>query len=270
MQRTTKLIRTIATLLTAAVLLTTGAATADDLTNWFDSSDWRSWAWAQEIGGEEELGGTPEMVEEAESSHLSGSRLKAGGLSLLMPGAGQLYNGDRTKGFIMIGVEAVIWGTYIGFDQHGDRLTEDYENSAEIYAGVAGDHSDDYYQSLGRYMDSDAWFDSQLREARAFGEPEPSAPSADLQWQWRSLQHRRDFQSLRADANEAYDRRDMMVLFAIVNRAISVFDAVRNGGQPQSLDEPAMSGEVLGTRLALEVSAPMTRPQARASASWRF
>jgi TM2 domain-containing membrane protein YozV len=266
------------TLLALALILTASGAGAGDWNattkgDWLQSSDWRSWTWTQEIGGDperhREFG--PEQDQGGGESLLSGRRLKAGGLSLLVPGAGQLYNGQRTKGLIMLGVEAVIWGTYLGFHNHANTLSDDYEAWAEIYAGVETGRSDDLYQAIGRYNDSDAWYESQLREARAFGESTPEPPGEDEEWQWRSEQFRRDYQLLRADANEAYDRRDMMILFAIVNRAISVFDAVRSGrAQEPAQAGSALGGEVLGGRVALDVSAPLAEPAARVSAAWSF
>jgi TM2 domain-containing membrane protein YozV len=278
-------------LLAVAMTLMAGGAVAEGaLDAWFESSDWREWGWSVgggwndgdgrfgEFGRVQEFGNdrrdAPELgpVEDDDGqSLLSGRRLKAGGLSLLVPGAGQLYNGERTKGLIMIGIEAAVWGTYLGFHQHANTLADDYEAWAAIYAGVEEGRSDDLYQAIGRYDDSDAWYDSRLREARAFGESMPDPPGADEQWQWRSEQFRRDYQLLRADANEAYERRDMMVLFAIVNRAISVFDAVRSGGTPQDgRSAGTLDTDVLGSRLALEVSAPLAEPSATVSAAWSF
>lgn len=262
MLRTSKLIL-------MAVLSLVVPAAAQGEARWLESGDWHQWDLVQEfgdtrerpreVGGEDSGGG---------GSLLSGTRLKSGGLSLLVPGLGQLRNGQRTKGLIMLGVEAAIWGAYAGFHQHAGTLTDNYEAWAEIYAGVPTGQTDDYYQTLGRYDTSEEWYDSRRREARAFGEPEPDPPSADEEWEWRSEQARRDYLSLRADANEAYDRREMMILFAIVNRGLSVFDAVRSGGQRQA--EPTVGTRMLGTDVALEVSAPLAEPTARLSAGWSF
>lgn len=277
MRRTTLI---LATLMLLFVL--PDAASAGN--RWLDSSDWHSWelsdhTWTsvQEFGPSRQRDRQPEVGAEQEqdgggSSILSGDRLKSGGLSLLIPGLGQLRNGQRDKGLIMLGLEAAIWGTYLGFHGHANTLTDDYENWAEIYAGVPGGQTDDFYQSLGRFDNSDDYFDSLRREARAFGEDDPDPLGEDEQWQWRSEQSRRDYQKLRADANSAYDRRDMMVLFAIINRALSIFDAVRNGdraGRP-ALAGNALGGEVLGTRLQMEVSSPVAEPTARLTAGWSF
>jgi len=271
--------------LAAMMFLITLPGGADAGERWLDSSDWRSWSlvqgqgqgtYAQEFGPTRERERSTEVGEQPDqdgdgSSILSGDRLKSGGLSLLVPGLGQLRNGQRDKGLIMLGVEAVIWGTYLGFHNHANTLSDDYEAWAEIYAGVPAGQTDDFYQSLGRFDNSDDYFDSLRREARAFLEPDPDPLSPDEEWQWRSEQARRDYQGLRADANSAYDRRDMMVLFAIVNRALSLFDAVRNGDQASSsLTGSEVGGELLGTRVALDISAPMAEPSARLSAGWSF
>lgn len=278
--------RTSVILLTVLLLGGAAGAEAETLDQWFDSADWRQWdqapSWTQtatwdqvqEFGNDRparrEIGRDEEQTDDGGESLLSGRRLKAGGLSLLVPGAGQFYNGQRTKGLIMVGLEAVIWGTYLGFHQHANTLSDDYEAWASIYAGVPEGQSEDFYQAIGRYNDSDAWYDSQLREARAFGEATPDPPGEDEQWQWRSEQFRRDYQILRADANSAYDRRDNMILFAILNRAISAFDAVRSGGARSADRAGTLDADVLGSRVALEVSAPLAEPAARLSAAWSF
>jgi len=225
------------------------------------------WFGAQEIGGSKTI---KIEGEEEDGPSDTGRRLKAGGLSLLIPGMGQFYNGQKSKGLVMLGIEVVIWGAYIGFDNHAKSLEEDYQNWAGIYAGTTGSHNDSFWQSVGRYDDSDAWYDSQLREARAFQETEPAPPSDSEEWMWRNTGYRSSYQKLRADANTAYDNRDMMLLFAILNRAVSVFDAVKNGGEPAEDDAPVMGARVLGGTLALEVSPSLRRPSAAAVASWRF
>lgn len=256
-------------ILTVAALALAWPEACGAAERWLESSDWHGWDLVDEFGqrssrtrevGQTAAGGT---------SLLSGTRLKSAGLSLLVPGLGQMRNGQRGKGLIMLGVEAVIWGTYAGFHRQAGALSDDYEAWAEVYAGVPSGRTDSFYQSLGRYDSSDDWHDSRLREARAFGDPAPEAPGPDEQWQWRSEQARRDYQLLRADADLTYSRRDRMVLFAVINRAISVLDAVRNGDRDPDAP-PSLGARVLGADLALEVSAPLAEPAAQLSAGWSF
>jgi len=231
-------------------------------------SDWRQLG-AQEFGSSDDEFATA-VSPSTEGSSNTGRKLAAGGMSLLIPGAGQFYNGQSGKGLVMLGIDVVIWGAYFAFDSHADNLQQDARNWAGIYAGTSGDHAETYWQSVGRYMDGDQWYESQLREARAFGETPPPPPNpADL-WQWRSEDYKDSYQGLRADANSAYDRRDLMILFALLNRAVSAFDAVRNGDGQSSDGGSAMGASILGADLALEVSPSWQRPEARAMASWSF
>ncbi len=265
----------------ASALAISLPAFAGDPGQWLAPTDWHRWLDTgpveamptgvtpsmQEVGGNNSEFDSAPMAED-ENPGNTGEKLKAGGLSLLIPGLGQLYNGDKSKGLIMMGVEVVIWGAYIGFDNYADDLQQDARNWAGIYAGTRGDHAENFWQAVGRYDYSDAWYESQLREARAFDEPPPAPLADDEYWQWRNTNYRESYQKLRADANSAYDRRDLMILFAILNRAVSIFDAVRHGGQPS--DDPAMGARIMGVDVALEVSRPLPRPEARAVASWSF
>lgn len=215
------------------------------------SGDWR-----RNLHSGAQIGGTAIGGERRESGEVGsssmGDKFKAGLLSALLPGAGQFYNGDRTKAYVMGGVEVAIWGAYFVFDKQGDNRTESYREYAGIYAGVSGGHSDSYWQAVGDYMDSDAYNEALLREARALDEPPPPLIGADDAWQWRNQDFMINYRRQQGDAVSAYDRRDFVILFAVVNRAISVYDAVRNAG-PREPNAAVLGAEVLGWEVAVEV-----------------
>lgn len=189
-----------------------------------------------------------DQAEDGGPSNL-GTKVKAAALSAVFPGAGQFYNGQKKKAYIMGGIEVAIWTTYFIFDAQGDNRLESSTEYADIYAGTSGSHHDSYWQSVGRYMDSDAYYEAQLREARALGEPMPSPPTAAETWQWVNEDRKDEFGALRADANSAYDRRDFTILFAVVNRAVSVVDAVLGVGKADG----KLDTEVLGMNMKLEM-----------------
>lgn len=213
---------------------------------------------AQDVGGVRTPGPGPARGD-------LGRKVTAGLLSLVLPGAGQFYNGDRQKAYVFAGVEAAVWGSYLTFDTQGDGRSETYRDYAGIYAGtLVGDAQESYWRSMGRYLDSDAYNEAVLREARASGTAPSGLIGADQAWQWRNEDHLRVYQELRADANRAYNRRDFMTLFAILNRVVAVYDAVRH-----SVDDQ-LNREVLGFNVELTVDPSLRRPATGCVVSRRF
>lgn len=221
------------------------------------------------VGGSSEFGSQAEEVEEDEQdagpSNL-GEKFKAGGLSILLPGAGQYYNGQKKKAYIMAGAEVAIWTAFFVFDAQGGNRMDTAEEFAGIYAGTDGEHENSYWQSVGRYMDSDAFNDARLREARALQEEVSGLVYGDDTWQWVNDDRRREFNKLRADGNSAYDRRDFMILFAVINRGISVVDAVLGAGSKPG----ALETEVMGVKMGVEMLPSWRDPGARCVVSRSF
>ena len=220
-----------------------------------------------QIGGDglgDEFGGGSARQEDQDEEKIegpsnTGDKVKAGVLSAILPGAGQFYNGQKSKAYIMVGVEAAIWTAYFVFDAQGDARMESSREWAGIYAGTSGGHENSYWQSVGHYMDSDAYNESLLREARALEETATGLISGNDAWQWVNVDRKNGYSKLRADGNSAYDRRDFMILFAVVNRAVSVVDAVLNAGKEDGLLET----EVLGMKVELEMLPSFQDPGAR-------
>jgi len=185
---------------------------------------------AQELGGSD-IGAPRAPDRDKGAPRDTGRRLTAGLLSLVLPGAGQYYNGDRGKALMFAGTEAAIWTAWLVFDAQGDGKVEDYQEYAHFFAGVDGEHPEIYWRALGRYLDSDAYNNDLRMEARAEGREPTGLVGEEDAWQWRNERYQENYKSLRADANRAYDRRDFTTLFAIVNRVVAVFDAVRGAGR---------------------------------------
>jgi len=201
-----------------------------------------------------------------EHSGRLGRKLRAAALSALLPGAGQYYNGKRERAYLMAGVEAGIWTAYFVFDREGDGRMETSRDWAMIYAGTGGDHVDDYWKNVGKWMDSDVYNDSLYREARAFNVPVAGLVGPDDAWQWVNQDRRHAYASLRADGNSAYERRDFMILFAVLNRAVSVFDAVVGAGRIAD----AAQACVFGLDVAIQLNPALVDPSARCVVSRGF
>jgi len=195
-----------------------------------------------------------------------GNKVQAGLLSLVLPGAGQYYNGKKKKAYIMAGAEMAVWSAYLIFNHQGNSRMDDAETFAGIYAGTSGEHETVYWQSVGRHMDNDAYNDALLREARALEETATGLIYGDDSWQWVNNTRRQEFNKLRADGNTSYKRRDFMILFAVINRAVSVVDAVIGAGNnPGSVET-----EVLGVNLKVEMLPSWNNPGAQCVVSRSF
>jgi len=227
-----------------------------------------------QIGGEDRPRTSPEFgvarPDDEKRGHEGPSRLgdqvKAGALSALLPGAGQFYNGQKSKAYLMGGIEASIWTMYFVFDAEGNNRRRASEQWAGIYAGTRGGHNDRYWQDVGHFRNSDDFNESVLREARTVGENPSGLIGAADAWQWANEDRRFGYSRLRASGNKAYDHRNFMILFAVLNRAVSVVDAVIGAGS----DDQPLAAEVLGMQVELRLSSSLLNPGAGCVVSRRF
>lgn len=192
-----------------------------------------------------------------------GSKITAGLLSLILPGAGQYYNGDVRKAYIFAGAEAGIWSSYYAFHKQAQGREDDYKEYATLFADVTGSHAEEYWRAIGRYDNSDYYNEALLREARATGDEAVLIEGSDM-WEWQNQDYRRGYQQLRADANRAYEHRDFTIAFVVINRAVAVWDAARSAGN----DEPIAS--IGDYELDLCYSNSFQNPEAGWSLTKRF
>ncbi len=194
----------------------------------------------------------------AESSELK-SPGKAFFYSLAVPGLGQYYYGSKVKPVLFLSAEVASWIFYFKWHGQGDDLTDDYEafNRAHWYReryedfllwvyDTTDDNAIDtigithhlpatenqqYYEMTGKYDQfAWGWDDAELNGDTLYGdvyydsahappaiiEDEASTPHSD---------HRDEYEGMRNDANNKYDRATRMIFVSIANRLISAFEA---------------------------------------------
>ncbi len=155
------------------------------------------------------------------------STTKAMLLSLLLPGAGELYAENSTGSHIFLGLEGSIWTGFFAFRTYGSWKKTDYKDYAALHAGVNLDSkTDDYFENMTYYDNRDEY--NQF--ARLYhGADATIYPENDFwNWNWDSQDSKGTFRDLRNQSKMAYRKALFMVGLAAVNRIVSVMDAARS------------------------------------------
>lgn len=159
-------------------------------------------------------------------------------LSALLPGAGQLYNGDR-RGYIYLGAEAAAWFTRISYRNAGETKEDQYEAFARRHwdferwvagrgqAGCAWTEDDSlalatyraenlqqYYEAIGKKPQYRCGWDDfeQL--------PDPGSEQS-------MTPNQAAYREMRISSNDYLERARMAGAVLMINRLVSGFDAFR-------------------------------------------
>ncbi len=160
-------------------------------------------------------------------------------LSMLLPGAGELYLGNRGRAIGFFVAEGAIWANYVAWEISGHLRKNDYIEQAQINAGIGiGSASDDYWRLLGQFQRSsgtgpDAYEESLRRDARLQYPDDPNAqdlyvaqrlPTGKSAWSWSTPAFQQAYIDTRANANRAFDRAKISFGVAVLNRLVSAVD----------------------------------------------
>ncbi len=154
-------------------------------------------------------------------------------LSLVVPGAGELYLGYEGRAKAMFVSEVAVWGTFAGFRLQGRMREERYKELAQLFAGVEGERDDDYYRLLSNYVSSEDYNVDVMRQARLKYPDdrekqleyfEANGYFGDDAWQWDDLTHMDEFEMTRTRSRQAYRRAVLTTGFAFLNRVVSMID----------------------------------------------
>ncbi len=163
---------------------------------------------------------------------------KAAFLSLLLPGAGEIYAGSQNKGKIFLSVEASFWAGFFGFRTYGGWLKNDYKNYAAWHAGAnLTAKSDDFFDHLGYYDSRDQYNQLALLYHREDAKPYPE--NDFWNWKWDNPNSKSYYRNLKNRSKTAYRNALYIMGLSLVNRIVSVVDAmktVRSYNRKKSLE----------------------------------
>ena len=160
-------------------------------------------------------------------------------LSMLLPGAGELYLGHRGRALGFFVAEGGIWANYVAWQISGHLRKNDYIEQAQINAGIGiSSASDDYWRLVGQYQRSsgtgpDSYEEALRRDARLQYPDDPAAqdlyvarrlPTGKSAWSWDSPALQNSYFETRRNANRAFDRARISFGVAVLNRILSAVD----------------------------------------------
>jgi len=144
--------------------------------------------------------------------------------SMILPGMGELYANGYESGKYFTIADGVLWGTFTGFDLYANWQAKNYKSFAESKAGVnLNNKSADYFANIGIYQSLDE-YNSVMELDRNF--EKVYNPSTHY-WNWSNPDQRKEYRNMWTSSEAAYTNVRFVVGALILNRVISVINAVR-------------------------------------------
>lgn len=179
------------------------------------------------------------------------SIIKAGMLSALLPGLGEYYLGHRNKAKYFFGAEALAWVGFFAFRTYGGWKKDDFIDLAALHADAQlEDKDDEFLDWVGFYIDID-----QYNTLGRVGDPDRPylEDTPENHWLWDSESYQEAYRDLKNRSREAYRRSEFMIGAAILNRVISVIDAVRDARRARrAIDDEFSRSDGLNYRVAID------------------
>lgn len=184
------------------------------------------------------------------NSYLKKSPTKAFLMSLVVPGLGQYYIGQKKKAIVYAGADLVSWLLYFKWDGQGNDLTDQYEAFSQAHWSrstyidylwfAEGDSSDykinkkifthhlpstntqQYYEMTGKYDQfAWGWDDASLYGAGLYEHILNNNTDISVADSVPYSANRFTYENMRLKANNKYDDARKMLMISVFNRVIS-------------------------------------------------
>jgi len=144
--------------------------------------------------------------------------------SLVLPGMGELYAGDYSLGKYLTAADVLFWGATIGFNTYGKWQEDNYKAFAKSHGGVTYSGDDqDFYARVGSYMSVNS-YNREQELNRNFNK----VYNTDIYyWNWTTNETRKEYRNMWTSSEQAYNNVRFAVGALILNRVVSIINAVR-------------------------------------------
>jgi hypothetical protein len=157
------------------------------------------------------------------------SPVLAGGMSLIVPGSGQLYTGNK-YGFLMMGVQAAALYSFF----HNKDVSNDLQQEAFDYAGdpniSSSNWSFDRFEEQAGKEEADKLREIFLKDPNEFYSRVSSEPQYFTGWQGSAteqVQNIGNYRQIDEERKDAQRKSQFSLFVALANSAVSMVDAVR-------------------------------------------
>ncbi len=146
-------------------------------------------------------------------------------LSLVLPGAGQWYAGERRRAAGFLAADGLIWAAFGYFETVGAAKRNDYKVYARVHAGIDPSGKDEAFYKTITFYDSRAEYNNI---ARVFDPRRPYYGDTTVwDWQWDSDASRGHYRTILNQSNEAFNRGKFSIAALALNRLVAALDAMR-------------------------------------------
>jgi len=144
--------------------------------------------------------------------------------SLLLPGMGELYAEGYNSGVYFTIADGVLWSSLIGMNIYGNWQENRYKSFATVNAGINPNGKDkDFFATISAYSSIDDYNNEKALE-RDF---KSMLDKEKYYWNWKSNEDRRTYRSMWSSSEQTFNNIRFAVGGLILNRLISIINAVR-------------------------------------------
>ncbi len=164
--------------------------------------------------------------------------------SIILPGLGEHYVGNRKKARYFFAAEALWWLGYLFYRTDGGWKKDDYIAFARERAGASlEDKSDEFVDFVGFYYNIDQY--NSL--GRVLDRDRPYlVDNASNHWCWQNSKDKAAFRQMKNGSREAYRRAKFMIGLMILSRIVSAIDAAHDARSSRRLFSDSRADESPG------------------------
>lgn len=144
--------------------------------------------------------------------------------SMILPGMGELYADAFDSGKYFTITDGVLWSVFAGFNIYGNWQKDNYIAFAKTNAGIdLNGKESDFIANVGIYASTDEY--NRIQELnRDFGN---TYNASSQYWNWVNNDKRKEFRDIWSSSESAFTNVRFVAGALILNRIVSVINAVR-------------------------------------------